>query len=557
VARVSYLRPAFSPERAALRTHRKLTAEPRRRRFRRGRFAAGGVLLVVVAVLAAGAFLLVSAKASLNGDSTALASVGMPLGGGTIESVTVRTGPHSEQIPVELRGDQIWPKRLIPAHRLLQIDVVIKRPGWISWLAGKRQHLHLQLMTPSASLRQHYLTLRKGEPVVLKFKQPVRVLAVGQPGHLSRQVLHHPLTTIKLHRPADAGTMYVAAQMRSWETSPPTVISWFPAGSATAAVANPAPGSQITPQTKITLTFSKPVAKVLGASRPPVLPAGSGSWVNVNAHTIAFKPQGYGYGLGTSVTVGLPKGVQLVGGQQTGTADGGSWTVPAGNPMRLQQLLAQLGYLPLKFEGKHVALTPQAQEEAAIHPPSGKFVWRYPNVPDALRSMWAPGTSGEMTKGAIMAFQNDHGFSTIDGVAGPLVWRSLIAAAAENKVSGFGYSFVNVSLSGQSLNLWHNGKTVVTTAVNTGIPSRPTDPGTFAVYSHLRVTTMSGTNPDGSHYDDPGIQYVSYFNAGDALHAFTRAQYGFPQSLGCVEMALGPAGQVWPYTPIGTLVHVA
>ncbi len=51
---------------------------------------------------------------------------------------------------------------------------------------------------------------------------------------------------------------------------------------------------------------------------------------------------------------------------------------------------------------------------------------------------------------------------------------------------------------------------------------------------------MSGTNPDGSHYNDPGIQFVSYFNGGDALHAFTRAQYGFPQSLGCVEMALGP-----------------
>ena len=156
-----------------------------------------------------------------------------------------------------------------------------------------------------------------------------------------------------------------------------------------------------------------------------------------------------------------------------------------------------------------------------------------------------------------MAFQSDHGFTTVDGQAGPVVWKSLITAAVQNKRSSFGYTFANVSLSGQSLSLWHNGKTVVQTAVNTGISSRPTDPGTFPVYSHLRVTTMSGTNPDGSHYDDPGIQFVSYFNGGDALHAFTRAQYGFPQSLGCVEMSLGPAGEVWPYTPIGTLVHVA
>ena len=42
---------------------------------------------------------------------------------------------------------------------------------------------------------------------------------------------------------------------------------------------------------------------------------------------------------------------------------------------------------------------------------------------------------------------------------------------------------------------------------------------------------MSGTNPDGSHYIDPGIPDVSYFNGGDALHGFIRASYGFPQSL--------------------------
>jgi peptidoglycan hydrolase-like protein with peptidoglycan-binding domain len=556
VARVSYLRPAVSPERSALRAHRRLTAAPRRNR--RGRFAAGGVLLVILAVLGAGALVLVSAKASLTTDSNALASVGMPLGGGKIESVTVNGGPHNAPIPVELRGDQIWPQGLIPAHRIVQVDVVIKRPGWIAWLAGKTEHLHLTMMTPSASLRQHYETLRPGEALTLRFRQPVRVLAVGTPGHLARRTLHQPLSTLKLHRSGEAGTVLVAAQMRTWETSPPAVVSWFPAGAATAAVAAPSPGSQITPLTPITLTFSKPVPKALGSSRPPVSPAGSGTWVNDGPRSIQFKPSGYGYGLGTTVSIGLPNGVHLVGGQQSGNAEAGTWSVPGGSPLRLQQLLAQLGYLPLKFHGKHVALTPQAQELAAIHPPSGHFVWRYPNTPDWLHGMWAPGSAGEMTKGAIMAFQNDHGFTTVDGVAGPAVWKSLITAAAENKVSTFGYSAVNVSLSGQNLTLWHSGKTIVDgTAVNTGIPSRPTDPGTFAVYSHLRVTTMSGTNPDGSHYDDPGIQFVSYFNGGDALHAFTRAQYGFPQSLGCVEMQLGPAGQVWPYTPIGTLVHVA
>ena len=32
------------------------------------------------------------------------------------------------------------------------------------------------------------------------------------------------------------------------------------------------------------------------------------------------------------------------------------------------------------------------------------------------------------------------------------------------------------------------------------------------------------------------MQYVSYFNGGDAVHYFARGAYGFQQSLGCVEL---------------------
>jgi lipoprotein-anchoring transpeptidase ErfK/SrfK len=67
---------------------------------------------------------------------------------------------------------------------------------------------------------------------------------------------------------------------------------------------------------------------------------------------------------------------------------------------------------------------------------------------------------------------------------------------------------------------------------------------------------MSGTNPDGSHYSDPGVPWVSYFNGGDALHGFLRASYGSAQSLGCVEMPYDVAHRVYGYTPIGTLVDV-
>ena len=70
------------------------------------------------------------------------------------------------------------------------------------------------------------------------------------------------------------------------------------------------------------------------------------------------------------------------------------------------------------------------------------------------------------------------------------------------------------------------------------------------------MTTMTGTNPDGSHYVDPGIPWVSYFHGGDALHGFVRGSYGFPQSDGCVEMPPANAEVVYPLTPLGTLVTV-
>jgi len=76
------------------------------------------------------------------------------------------------------------------------------------------------------------------------------------------------------------------------------------------------------------------------------------------------------------------------------------------------------------------------------------------------------------------------------------------------------------------------------------------------VFEHIPIGTMSGTNPDGSHYNDPGVRWISYFHGGDAIHAFPRGSYGTPQSLGCVELPYTAASQVWPYTPVGTLVTI-
>ena len=136
---------------------------------------------------------------------------------------------------------------------------------------------------------------------------------------------------------------------------PPPRSPGSPAGTKATAVATPAPGTKITPDTKITLTFSRPVDKVLGKHLPPVSPRTAGTWHRLNSHTIQFVPEGYGYGLGANVRVSLPESVNLQGGQVKGSDPIGQWTVPDGSTLALQQLLAQLGYLPLTFTPSRAA----------------------------------------------------------------------------------------------------------------------------------------------------------------------------------------------------------
>ena len=60
----------------------------------------------------------------------------------------------------------------------------------------------------------------------------------------------------------------------------------------------PAPGTMIEPSTPIQVTFSEPVAAVLGQVRPTIDPATPGTWTQTAANTLTFRPAGAGYALG-------------------------------------------------------------------------------------------------------------------------------------------------------------------------------------------------------------------------------------------------------------------
>ena len=519
-----------------------------------------GFAFIAIAILGFLTAAFAMAGASLSPDASAIARVEVQAFGGTVERVSA-VGPDEKPIPIAVHGDRLVPEQQLQPGETVSVDVLVKRPGWLGWLVGDEHQEQLTLHAPIARVRSRWLTVSPATPPRVTFNQPVSAIAYGPAGHLRHRVFSPPRLSVSLGSRESAGTVLVAGAPRSWEKlSSPQSVTWFPANGSPSVAASPAPGSEISPATPLRLTFSKPVQQVLGSTVPTLSPATAGSWHRVDGHTLLFRPSGYGAGLSTALEAKLPKSVDVIGAN--GLLHGGrtiAWTIPPGSTLRLQQLLAQAGYLPVDWKpsGPPVAHTPTAELRAAVDPPKGHFHWRYRQVPTGLRESWSPGTSNTATEGAVMAFESAHEME-VDGEAGAEVWDSVLRSAiAAKRNPEPGYSYVSVSETlPEEVTLWHNGHTVMTAPANTGIPGAETALGTYPVFEHLEETTMSGENPDGSHYEDPGIMWVSYFNGGDALHAFDRPSYGSPQSLGCVEMQLEDAAKIWPYTPIGTLVTV-
>jgi peptidoglycan hydrolase-like protein with peptidoglycan-binding domain len=401
-----------------------------------------------------------------------------------------------------------------------------------------------------------------GAAVRVSYDSPVSAVAYGSTGRLSTHTLTSPQSSISLGQQPAVGGVEIAAAPRPWERlGAPTEVSWFPPSRSAVMVALPAAGTPIGPATPLYLTFSQPVSQALGSAGPRLTPATPGSWRQINSHTLVFTPSGFGAPLGAQLRMQLPHPVAVAAGTGSAlrTTSQIEWTVPPGSTLRLQQLLAEQGYLPVDWHPVGhavVARTPAAQAQAAVEPPKGSFTWRYPNTPHQLQALWVPGQSNVVTKGALMKFENTNNL-TVDGLPGPAVWRVLLADTLAGKRLSEGYSYVYVHREvPETMTLWHAGRTIITSPANTGISGAETELGTFPVFEHIPEGTMSGTNPDGSHYEDPGIKWISYFNGGDALHNFDRASFGTPQSLGCVELPLEASAEIWPYTPIGTLVTI-
>jgi hypothetical protein len=493
----------------------------------------------------------------------------------------IRATTAGRPIALAHRGTGFVPAVAVPQGQTVHVRVTAAAPSWLHWLLGSGVSTSATLRAPSAApSAQMAVTAHPGQ-VTLGFNRAVSVIDYQAPGEPARVIrLSRPSTTVQLAVPEDqsGGAFQVAAAAWPWErlAAQPTTVDWLeaPRDGVPVAAADPAPGSaHAALDNPITLTFDEPVAKALGTTRPRVSPRTPGTWTEPNADTLVFTPRGLGFAPGTAVSVSFGRRVTVVSGSpgtSVVTAASGSYHffVTQPSPLRLEQILAQLHYLPLNFTPAPGVRSPTtlAGEVATLGSPlKGSFSWRWQSTPASLQDQWQPGSPTALVKGALMAFMSAtersyNGYAADDETVSQLAdasWQKLLSAAAANKADPEPYSYVHVSKNlPETLTLWENGRTALTTPANTGIPGEATALGTYPIYVRYSFNYMTGFNPDGSHYDDP-VYWINYFNGGDAVHGFVRASYGFPQSLGCVELPIPTAHVAFNHLAIGDLVTVA
>lgn len=536
---------------------------------------AGGLVVVAGLVVLAVVFM---GRPGVSLSSSGQDLVQVNLSGLGTELTGLSATSQGRPVALVREHDGLVPKTRLAQGQTVQVTVTATPPSWLHGLLGGGVSAVGTVRTPASSAPAPVAMVSNTGQVSVRFASPVIDFQYRFAGGRSHLVhLSAPATVAEVPAPSKvaAGSVQVAAAPLPWEllSSKPSTVAWFvpAAGRGPVALADPGPGTtSATSNGPLTLTFDQTVTKAVGSARPTLSPAVSGRWSEPDPDRLVFTPAGFGFGPGTTVTVTFERPVSVVGAASSSAAASSVYhfAVARGSLLRLEQILAQLHYLPLNFlpaARVQMPTTSAAEVVSMSRPPTGTFTWRWASTPAVLQAQWAAGSPTEMVNGALMSFESAHGIydgTQLDGqngaqLAGAATWSALLQAAAANQGDTAPYSYVSVTkVLPETLTLWQNGSVLLTSRANTGIAQAPTNDGTYPIYERFTQNTMSGTNPDGSTYKDL-VQWINYFNGGDAVHAFVRGSYGSPQSLGCVELPTPTAATVFSNLKIGDLVTVA
>jgi lipoprotein-anchoring transpeptidase ErfK/SrfK len=119
--------------------------------------------------------------------------------------------------------------------------------------------------------------------------------------------------------------------------------------------------------------------------------------------------------------------------------------------------------------------------------------------------------------------------------------------------------WIEINLFEQTIAVYDNNQLVFATLIASGLDPFWTRPGLFQIYEKLESTAMSGSfeadHSDAYYLED--VPWTMYFDERRAIHgAYWRANLGFVQSHGCVNMSIGDAQWIFDWANLGDWVYV-
>lgn len=149
-------------------------------------------------------------------------------------------------------------------------------------------------------------------------------------------------------------------------------------------------------------------------------------------------------------------------------------------------------------------------------------------------------------------------------MVGPDEWlnEKVIARVIPNTTPPEGVTgdrWIEINLFEQTLAVYDNRQLVFATLIASGLEPFWTRPGLFQIYQKLETTPMRGSfeadRSDAYYLED--VPWTMYFDEARALHgAYWRANLGFPQSHGCVNLSVGDSHWLFDWADIGDWVYV-
>lgn len=225
-------------------------------------------------------------------------------------------------------------------------------------------------------------------------------------------------------------------------------------------------------------------------------------------------------------------------------------------------MLQNGGWIPGKGERVGEVSAFQGLEFTAT--PRNSFGWTFEDIPVQV----APGYGAPLTGQRLAPFTVVQIYDTQN--VGGADWNMIgldrwvearkVAQVIVNTQSPDGSNgsprWIDVNLAEQSLAVYDNHQLVFATMIASGLDPFWTRPGLFQIQQKKESETMRNNDPSDFYYLED-VPWTMYFDGPRALHgAYWRTRFGYPQSHGCVNLAVADAHWLFNWAHVGDWVYV-